>query len=594
MRPPRSIWPIAVVTVSALLQALILHQGWTRNPLSGAPLADAQVYWDWAGRIADGELVGATPFLSAPLYPYLLGALRALGLGLLGVYVVQAIIHLVTVLLVTDAGRRRFDDVTGVIAGALYLLLCEPAYYTGRVLNCSFQLLTVAWVLWQATSLHEKRTPTRTVGLGLALGFAVLVNPAMLIGVIILTAWTTFGSRERDLRGGVLILVVVSALIAPATWHNRRVSGETILVSAQAGLTFSHGNAPGARGTYNAIPGVSTNRLQQNIDAYRLAAEATGEEGWSATNRHFFGQGLSYLAAHPGEAVKLELRKSWWLLSGRIYSDLYTPWFEARENFGSRLHWVPLTLAGLLPVALLGAGLLVVDDWRRSLPELVLFVVPAIVVLVFWYSPRYRLPIAPPTALLTAYVLVRATKSLAAQPRRMALTFATSALLLVGPAGAWINRSSGFEDPRSLKPAFLHTVGDALRIQAKAAEALPYLEAAVNGGFDTAASRYSLFQARAMRAETLMSMGDAESRTEAIQLYVAAADSLRASLRHDPDQLEVHQNLAALELWFWRQGLRPEEAARSEIAAALALAERTGNPAAADRLRGMLAVLSAP
>ncbi len=62
-----------------VLQALFRWLEWGADPLARVPLDDAGVYWDWAGAIAGGRLVGDEPFLSAPLYPYFLGLLRALG-----------------------------------------------------------------------------------------------------------------------------------------------------------------------------------------------------------------------------------------------------------------------------------------------------------------------------------------------------------------------------------------------------------------------------------------------------------------------------------------------------------------------------------
>jgi len=89
-------------------QALILAQQLADDPFARTPINDARVYWDWAGEIASGRLVGTTPFLSAPLYPYLLGILRALGGGLAAACVVQAALHVATVGLLYRVAERRF------------------------------------------------------------------------------------------------------------------------------------------------------------------------------------------------------------------------------------------------------------------------------------------------------------------------------------------------------------------------------------------------------------------------------------------------------------------------------------------------------
>ena len=116
--------------VGLLSQTLIVAQQLASDPLALTPVNDARVYWEWAGDIASGKLVGATPFLSAPLYPYLLGILRAFGGGLVAAYVLQAALHLATVALLFRAGERRFGLAAGFTGAALYLALLEPAYTT--------------------------------------------------------------------------------------------------------------------------------------------------------------------------------------------------------------------------------------------------------------------------------------------------------------------------------------------------------------------------------------------------------------------------------------------------------------------------------
>mgnify|MGYP001454401499 CR=1 FL=1 len=47
-----------LLAVGALTQALILSQQLASDPLAVMPINDALVYWQWAGDIASGKLVG--------------------------------------------------------------------------------------------------------------------------------------------------------------------------------------------------------------------------------------------------------------------------------------------------------------------------------------------------------------------------------------------------------------------------------------------------------------------------------------------------------------------------------------------------------
>ena len=94
MSAPRALTapPIPLLAALLVLDAALLAFGalraWDASPFLTRPIGDALEYWEWAGRIADGRLIGETPFLSAPLYPYFLGLLRALGAELPAVFAV--------------------------------------------------------------------------------------------------------------------------------------------------------------------------------------------------------------------------------------------------------------------------------------------------------------------------------------------------------------------------------------------------------------------------------------------------------------------------------------------------------------------------
>src|SRR5437867_5640292 len=110
---------LALLGLGLASQALVLRQQLARDPFTLAPINDARVYWEWAGDVARGRLIGRTPFLSSPLYPYLVGIVRALGGGLAAVYVLQAALHLGTAALLYRIGSRRFGPAVGIAGAAL-------------------------------------------------------------------------------------------------------------------------------------------------------------------------------------------------------------------------------------------------------------------------------------------------------------------------------------------------------------------------------------------------------------------------------------------------------------------------------------------
>ncbi len=443
-----------LLVLAAVQQGLILAADWHDNVLARVPLLDADEYWHWAGRIADGQLIDDMPFMSAPLYPYLAGLVRVLGGGLLSLYVLQAGLRVATLGLIAVAAGRRLGPAVGLLAGALFLLLLEPAYFADRVLNCTLQLFLVAWLYLALAGVQQRPGAARWLGVGALLGLNCLANPPMLLAVVLvaLWAWSLAGWRGRGLGHGALAVASAALVISPATWHNYRASGELIPISAQAGVTFAQGNNPEAVGVYSNIAGVSASRRSQNIEALRFYRHTTGEQGgWNATNRFFFKRGLDFWRQQPARAMALLQTKLYWFVSGRAFGDIYNPEAERRVAALSRLALAPLPLAWLVPPALL-ALLAAAKQARRYGPELILLLVPLVVVVAFWYSPRYRLPATVSVVVGAAWAIRDALH----WRRDQVWSLAVLGALALGVYLPYRNAQTGFDAPDSWR-AFVHS-----------------------------------------------------------------------------------------------------------------------------------------
>jgi len=396
-----------LLAVGALSQALVLSQALDGNPFARQPTSDALVYWEWSGRVARGEVFLDTPFLSAPLYPYLLGVLRVLGLSLTGVYVVQSVLHLVTAGLIAKIGRKRFGALEGLVAAGLFLVLLEPAFTTGRLLNGSLQLFLIALVWERLLALEAARKKRLALLVGCLLGLVCLATPPMLVAVPVLALWAI---RAAGVSRAALVLLFAGLTIAPATAHNYIVSGECIAISAQAGITYHHGNQAASRGIYTPAEGVSTDRLQQNEQALEVArAELAPDAGWSDASSMYMTRGFNWQLENPDDAAALFVRKFWLFFTARVYGDVYLPSLERSSGMSSRLWLAPVYLAWLLPLAfvVLVLRLRLREERWKHVPETVFLAVPLLVVCFFWYSPRYRLPATPAVVLLAACGVVQ-------------------------------------------------------------------------------------------------------------------------------------------------------------------------------------------
>jgi len=458
---PRWFWPacVGICLAAGAVRLWVLAEHVAENPFYEYLRADSLTYWDWAGHIAGGELVGKQPFFSAPLYPYLLGLIRAAGGGLTTVLVLQIVVDLVTAGLLAGIGRARFGWGAGLLATVLYLGLRDPASYCLRILPATLALLLVA-VTWLALlSAQRRATLLRTAFAGFSLGLLALSWAPAILFIPVGAAWLWWArlGERRALGMAALVLAAGMLTVSPATIHNLAACGEFIPISAQSGVTFSHGNAPGATGCYTPLPGISTDRAYQNQDVMRVYQRETGgPASWRAANRYFFQRGLAYWRAEPLRAAGLFARKAYWFLTGCNYGDVVTPALEIRAGFLDRLRFAPLQPAWLIPPALVAAA-----TWlRRSrtfLPELMFLLVPFAIVVVFWYSPRYRLPAVPVFVVGAAYLVVQAVR----RPVRPGWVVAGLAAVAVWLALAVVNRAIGFDAVANYEAEFACSVGTA-------------------------------------------------------------------------------------------------------------------------------------
>ncbi|MCY2959995.1 MAG: tetratricopeptide repeat protein [Planctomycetota bacterium] len=500
---------LGILLVGLLIQIGMLVDGARANPLARNPLNDAAAYWDWGGEIARGELVGSTPFLSAPLYPYVVGLVRAFGGGILALGFLQIALHIATAWLVARCTSARFGWAAGILGAGLYLLLRDPAFHTARVLNCTLQAFATAWIWERAIAAGERLDVRRATWLGLAIGLGSLANPTFAPLCLALPLWLCWkhGWRVDSARRGVLTAAVSLATIAPATLHNWLAGREFIPLSAQAGLGFFHGNAPGAEGIFHAAEGVSTDRVKQNLDARDVVRGET-DGSWKQTSDAYLRRGLAYWKSEPVEALQLTAKKVWWFFSGRVYGDVYVADLEADDGLARALAFAPMPVAWWTVPAALVLWMLARRP-REHAPEILLFLATFLVVALFWYSPRYRMPVVPLIAGFGGAALVAVGNF----DRARARAGAVAAAWVVSFAAAAALRAGGRDAPDSFRPQFQMQVGDAYMAESSWSPAADRYELAARLGARGAAAR---------RANALLRLGRGPEALEALRRAVAA------------------------------------------------------------------------
>lgn len=448
---------VAALVYGLVAQCLALSAHWGSNPLARVPMVDAQAYWEWAGRIASGELVGDEPFFSAPLYPYLLGGLRALGGGLLAVYLFNALLWLASAALVGRCAWGRYGALEGALATWLFVLAFDPFVAVGRILAGPLQVFLVAALLERSSALLAQPNRARASVVGVLAGLAALAWPVLLPAIPLLGLWCAWSARPRQL--GLWLAGAGALVVLPATLHNVAACGEWIPISAHGGVTFYHGNNTAANGTFTPL-GVSSNKQLYHLEALAQARAAKGPEtDWSGTSDYFMERGLDWWKSAPQDALALAFTKLRYLLSGRNYGDVYSSTLEREQPFGVWLHLGFLPVPALVPLALVSLLLLLRRDPRRHLPDLLTLGAACAVCVIFWYTPRYRLPAVGGMALLAAWGLCQISRWRSAPLAAGACALALAYGLLSGT----INHFTDFDDTQPRRPWFELNLGRAHR-----------------------------------------------------------------------------------------------------------------------------------
>jgi tetratricopeptide (TPR) repeat protein len=428
----------AICALGLVCRGVILWDYLSHSPLAAAPVVDAKVYWEWAGRIATGRLVDDVPFFSAPLYPYLLGVVRAVDGSLTTVYVLQIVTDLATAVLLALAGRARFGAWAGLLAAVLFLLLQDPASFSLRILTCTLQLVLLAAVYLQLIRVQQAPSVGRHVALGATLGLLCLSWPPAMLLAVAVVAWRFWQSRRRA-GGAVLPLLVSAVLIAPATLYNWYVSGNLFFIQAVSGINLLVGNQPASTGGFTPLPNITTGRGDMFREAARQYAVATGKPGtWAEVNRYYRNQALDFWRRSPLATLKLLARKLYMFLSWQNYGEIYQPATEIAFGWNPWLRLAPLPVPWLIGPALV-ALLWMLRRPVHYAPEWLLFLLPLFVTLLFWYSSRYRVLAVPVIAVAAASCAAPVLARRTARLKTIVAGLALAAGMALGP----VNRALG-------------------------------------------------------------------------------------------------------------------------------------------------------
>lgn len=387
----------------AIAAGIALRLAWAL--LFPAPFtSDGLSYYKLAVNLATGEpYVTPTGGLAEwpPGYPFLLLAhLLVLGVHPWVVTLVNLLLFAATVPVIGALGRRvsgAGGEGAARLAVLLFALWPNLIAMAGVANKEGVIVLLLPLALLLYLTADERTRPWAWhLGAGLALGYATLTQPGVMLAVGIFPAWEVLrrASLLRTAGRFALLLLGMALVIAPWTARNHRVFGQHVLISTNGGSVFYRANNPLATGGY--IP----HGERRLTGLSELEVDARGYE-W----------GKEWIRENPADFLRLAVRKQILFLG----DDSMGPYESMRR--GLRLSGTPYAAAklavnafwwgiwALILLALLNR--LNRPGWHRR-PEALLLV---LAILYFWAidsvfesGARHHIPLVGLLAILAAGV----------------------------------------------------------------------------------------------------------------------------------------------------------------------------------------------
>jgi len=413
--------PLVLVTLAAL--AIRVAVLWWRNgndPFFLQPINDSAVYLAWARALIAGTPFGipGAPFHLAPFYPYLLSFILPLGKGSIwAVMIIQAVMGSLTVLGTGMLAHHLAGQRAGWIAAVLVTICGPMLWYEGWLLPTTLNLLLLVIGLNLLAAIAD---PRRWGGYlpalaGLVLGLAAVNRPQQMLVVAAGVVWLFFMIRRESSRPGkgirrwqpVLLLSLGAVLaMAPVTFRNLAVSGEPVVITANAGLNFYSGNHPGANGRFGLPAGFSPYIQDQQRVSRELAWKQSGSKlDWQEVSSHWFGKAGDGLLSSPGSSLMLALQKIRLSLAWREMENNFVAGWVHRHLGPGQILFPSMAFLWILAMP----GML--EALKKRDPALgplwIMLVSTLVVCILFWVSTRNRLPLVIPLAVFSAMALAR-------------------------------------------------------------------------------------------------------------------------------------------------------------------------------------------
>ncbi len=365
----------------------------------------------FADQINKGIDIGERILDLSPLYLYGMVLLQKIyGSNWEAMIIFQLLAGSLNCIFIFLIGEKIFNRTVGLITAVFLILYGNLTLFEMTLEPDSFALflnsLFVLTVFWAQDKRLLKQSPIWFLT-GVILGLSIITKPNALLLIpfsLVYFFWVIPGKTEK-IQSMLLFLMGISLMVLPVTLRNYVKFHDPVLVTADFGKVFFHGNGPGATGLERAdLPNqgfMEETSIEPDYAHTLFRVTARRLSGRHLTpsecSKFWMSRTLEYMAAHPWQSLKSFSKKFilFWLN------------YEVQDLDTNYAYYQTIRTWPLLPFGLVSAlGLVGMIAGRKKFKQAywpyVMVLIYLLTLMVFFDASRYRLPAVPFLCLFAA------------------------------------------------------------------------------------------------------------------------------------------------------------------------------------------------
>ena len=373
----------------------------------------------FAEKLATGVDIGERLVDLSPFYLYFLALIKKmLNLDWIYVKTIQSIIGASICLLLLTLGTRLFNRETGILSALIYAvygnLIVLESTLEPTVFVLLFNLLTLLFLTSSKTQHRSKQYQNSMLVLaGFFCGISIITKPSFLLFVPLAVGFLIFSSPGEAsmimrIRQSMVFLTLSVLIILPITVRNYVKVNDFVLVTADAGKVFYHGNGKGAS-ALDGLALIDEGFSEESINEPDYAHVLYRETARSISGRHlspsesskfWFQKTFAEIVQDPMAYLLLQMKKFFYFFNDYEMHYIASAYKEYKQSLS-----FPLIRYGVIAALGILGMILSLKYFRRLFLIYGLILLYLISGLIFLVQSRYRLPAVPYLCLFAGFAV---------------------------------------------------------------------------------------------------------------------------------------------------------------------------------------------